>query len=408
MKPKLLVSIVLAPILAPALLHGQGGSLTPPAGPIAPVMKTLDQIEARIPLVAGSPGVSIDGNGTISISQPGSYYLTGNLTIATAGAHGIVIAASHVTLDLNGFSLLCTSVNGGDAITLGASRGCRIRNGMIIGGTTRSGAVFTPNGWANGITRTGTDLDGSASDLVIRGIRNDAIIGPPLFSIGPKFLLVERCQVDTCGGDGIYAVSVADCQVSGVWGHAIKIYVDSPDVNRAGSVSNCFGESVGEYGDGISASFCSVQNSRGISVAGVGLAGQVVMNCEGRSTSGTGIAGNQITNSFGLSTSGYGIQSSSGTISNSRGGSFTNHGISGFIVNDSRGESGSGIGISAVNATNSHGHSATGSFGIQLTGTASFCRGNRPSGVAISAPIAIGCTVESGTVTSAQKHLGTP
>jgi hypothetical protein len=65
-------------------LHAQG-SLTPPPGAPAPVMKSLDQVEARTPVVAGQPEVAINGSGTITISQPGSYYLTKNIWRCSGG-----------------------------------------------------------------------------------------------------------------------------------------------------------------------------------------------------------------------------------------------------------------------------------------------------------------------------------
>src|ERR1051325_5982475 len=67
------------------------GNLAPPGAP-APTMKSLAQIEPRTP-ISSLP---------FSITQPGSYYLSGNLT----GTTGITIAASGVTLDLNGFELV--------------------------------------------------------------------------------------------------------------------------------------------------------------------------------------------------------------------------------------------------------------------------------------------------------------
>ncbi len=53
-------------------------------------MKTLTQLEPRTPLAGGTAA--------ITISQSGSYFLTGNLTVATGDA--ITINASGVTLDL--------------------------------------------------------------------------------------------------------------------------------------------------------------------------------------------------------------------------------------------------------------------------------------------------------------------
>jgi len=61
-------------------------------------MKTLDQIEPRIP-ANDLPG---DTEWSIIIDEPGSYYLTGNVK-GVWGKGGIYISARDVTLDLNGF-----------------------------------------------------------------------------------------------------------------------------------------------------------------------------------------------------------------------------------------------------------------------------------------------------------------
>src|SRR4029077_17462440 len=82
-----------------AMLSAFGqGSLTPPGAP-APTMKTLAQIEPRIEINATNPPG--DADSSFKITQPGSYYLTGNLT-GVASKHGIKIAANDVTLDLMG------------------------------------------------------------------------------------------------------------------------------------------------------------------------------------------------------------------------------------------------------------------------------------------------------------------
>src|SRR4051794_212724 len=46
-----------------------------------------------------------DTSDTLVISQPGSYYLTNNIT-GDPGKNGISVQADNVTLDLNGFALI--------------------------------------------------------------------------------------------------------------------------------------------------------------------------------------------------------------------------------------------------------------------------------------------------------------
>ncbi len=91
-------------LAAGALLTGraQAGPLDPPPGPIAPTGKPLTEVEPRVAINAtNTPG---DATSRFRITQPGSYYLTGNIT-GLVGQHGISVAASGVTIDLNGFLL---------------------------------------------------------------------------------------------------------------------------------------------------------------------------------------------------------------------------------------------------------------------------------------------------------------
>lgn len=80
-----------------------------PLDPTGPPSSTLPQVEPRNPI----PPVGWNGAFPIVINQPGSYFLTRNLT-ASSLTPGIRIQASHVHLDLNGFML-----DGGDVGNIG-------------------------------------------------------------------------------------------------------------------------------------------------------------------------------------------------------------------------------------------------------------------------------------------------
>jgi parallel beta-helix repeat protein len=117
------ISVVTCCVIAMA------GDLNPPAGPVAPTMKDLDQVEPRIPISAATtPG---DNDGTPSafkITQPGSYYLTGDITDVGA-QNGIEVAASNVALDLMGFRINGPGSNG--ILFTGSRTNVAIRNGTI-------------------------------------------------------------------------------------------------------------------------------------------------------------------------------------------------------------------------------------------------------------------------------------
>lgn len=82
----------------------------------------------------------------VSISSPGSYRLTGNLTLPDADTTGIEISTSDVGVDLNNFAIIrsgcegvtlpCTPTSGsgsGVDVTSSLSRGHAVKNGSITG-----------------------------------------------------------------------------------------------------------------------------------------------------------------------------------------------------------------------------------------------------------------------------------
>jgi hypothetical protein len=66
----------------------------------------------------------------VAITVPGSYRLSGNLTVP-AGGVGILVGADNVTIDLNGFQIAGTNREGTGVGDSGLRHGTTVRNGTI-------------------------------------------------------------------------------------------------------------------------------------------------------------------------------------------------------------------------------------------------------------------------------------
>jgi hypothetical protein len=358
--------------LLPGLLLAQG-PLTPPGAP-APTMKTLDQLDAK--LEKRTPISALP----FTISAAGSYYLTGNLNVATGTA--ITITADDVTLDLNGFTIASTAspATGLGVSINGVRKNVTVKNGHIRGTTTFAAGTFTSGGFLHGIVSASVaSANLRVTDVKVSGMGGDGI---DFLQATPPLSVVERCNVTVCGLMGIRAGQVLDCTVENAGDIGI----------RANTVINCYAKSVGtDAADDAIEADITVANCQGDASSGNGIAsGRNASNSEGRSDGGgTGLQAINAANCTGSSDSGIGINAGNAT--------------------NCAGSSSGGIGLEANNATNSSGTTSFGTFGMNIAGTASFCRGSHTAGgVAISAGIAIGCTKALGTVSSANKFLGTP
>jgi hypothetical protein len=379
-----------AMVLQPSTLLAQG-SLTPPGAP-APTMKTLAQIEPRTPITNATTPVTI--------SVPGSYYLTTNLTVS--GGDAITIAANGVTLDLNGFTISSiTNPASGTAILLsGGLRNIAIQNGHIQGGVTNNGSgVFSGPGFGYGIFHSGSvPQNVRVSGVSVSGCRFYGIY------VGDgESTLVENCVVRTVGQYGIVANTIRgcvalDCGSSALSGRQVSDSrgesVNGDGLYAANAAQNSYGRSIGWHG----LSAVAALNCTGYALgSGIGLNAYTAQNCYGYSGSESGLYAVTALNCYGYSGSGTGLRAD-------------------YTVIGCYGYSSSGIGLYADTAQNCYGYSSSGGTGLYANYTAigcygysgsgtrglyaqnaAFCVGTRFGGRAIEATIANGCYSTGGT-----------
>ncbi|MES2474501.1 MAG: hypothetical protein V4640_01880 [Verrucomicrobiota bacterium] len=351
-------------VLFPFAVCAQG-DLTPPAGVPAAGMKTLTQVEPRTPIPAG-PAVPVAGP-HFTITAPGSYYLTGNITVAEGNAINITATDGGVSLDLNGYTIRSTHASGsGSAIHIAnTSNHTTIRNGHILGATTYNGTNFVLKGFSGGIVAATPSSGHQIHHVTVSGLAGPGI--SVNFSSN-----VSHCIVKEVSGNGISAGVVTDSAAEVIGGTGIS----------GTTISNCNASSMNTDSlAGISGG--TISNCTASSKGGPGITGAIIDGCTGSSNG----------SSSGLIDKSYGLFAST-SVSNSRGSS--NYAW--------------GIYCSNGNVTNSYGFSNNSSLGggIFSPANVSFSIGYCSGGTAISAFNAIGCSAVFGTVTATNKSLGTP
>lgn len=160
-------------------------------------MKTLDQIEPRIP-IDELPYV---------IDTSGSYYLTGPLTSTNVG---ITVSANHVTLDLMGFTLYGSSNSNYPGIHIAGGNEVMLHNVVVRnGGITQFGVGIQVDNTMSGVLR----------NLIVHQNTADGIV---LESHDPGLcanVTVEDCTVTDNAGIGIAVYSPSD---NHNYGHVIR------------------------------------------------------------------------------------------------------------------------------------------------------------------------------------------
>ena len=237
------------------------GPLSPPAGPVAPTPGPEPRIAIN---PANTPGDNDATPSTFKITQPGSYYLASNLTGAD-GKDGIEIAASNVTIDLNGFTLQAGNGSPSGIVTHTAMKGVVIRNGIVSGWVDRAIGL---QGQSYAVAASAPVI----SDVTITGSCEVAIE----VASGAR---VESVAIDGASS-GIVAYLGATIRNCTLLTGSTGISVDAGSVIEHCTVRGGDG---GIYlgGRGAVARNCTLSdNYIGISVAaGVGIEGAVIQDC---------------------------------------------------------------------------------------------------------------------------------
>lgn len=234
MKTRTRILSSLGLLLAGAVGEGFAqGSLTPPAGTPSPTLRTLLQVEPRTP-IAALP---------FTITAPGSYYLTTNLT--TTG-DGIRIDADGVTLDLMGFTLSGNNSSGYYGVALGAG-GTPVNNGVLRNGTIRnfgdglyasacqSFRVEQIASYSN--KNSGIKLSGSSSKVCANNAIRDCMIA------GNGFGVYLIGNIGVCRGN-----TLVDCMVAGNNSVGIQLHGQSGGACNGNTIRNCTINDNGYYG----------------------------------------------------------------------------------------------------------------------------------------------------------------
>ena len=239
-KPALLLGLFM--ISLPAFSNG--GPLDPPPGGPAPSMRTLDDIGEAAD--AGVDTRVIIDAVPVVIDEPGSYVLTQNLEVSETDVTAITIESSHVSLDLNGFTLSGPGSGTGRGVAVAQlTNNVAVKNGTIRNWGYQ--AIFSRNS-PNG-TFTDLFLSDNGSDGILVGpgslihrVRAVGNSGHGVFLMEGNGCVVSHviAQENTLSGIHVKRSIVKNCLATGNGAHGIH--------NPTGTIKNSVANGNGEYG----------------------------------------------------------------------------------------------------------------------------------------------------------------
>jgi hypothetical protein len=135
----------------------------------------------------------------VTISQPGSYVLSGILTVPDGDTDAVVINASHVTLDLNGFAILGPTDCSGGSPCLGRGFG----SGIVV--FTVQFNITIRNGTIQGMGLHGIHLNGDSHLVEYVHVRSNGSNGIDIgASADQGSSIVQHNTAERNGSYGIY------------------------------------------------------------------------------------------------------------------------------------------------------------------------------------------------------------
>ncbi len=256
------------------------GPLSPPSGPIG----STGRFGARIEVNAQNTPADVDAQ--FNITQPGSYYLSGDVVVA-GFLSGIEITADDVTLDLNGYTVR-PAMSGLDGVRLTGVTNTSVRNGVVRGFIGRGvegfqsfattvegvraidnngGGIRVDNG---GLVRAcmSTGNGGPGFDLVDDSVLLDSVASANGGAgVKADVSVVSRCLISNNTEEGIVSTLSLVVHASTVTGNGAEGIKISTNLTLTDSTITGNGAAGVDVAKGLTMRGCNSSNNQGAGVA---------------------------------------------------------------------------------------------------------------------------------------------